>query len=150
MCMFFGMALKRARKAAGLTGAELASRVGRSRVTISRIETGRLQPSRELVEQFAQVLGVDVGSLYRDQTPGAESGGKITKEETELLASFRQLASPWLRARALGYVAGLLAGGTAEGAELEAELAEGLARAEADAAAERKGDQSRRSERAGA
>jgi transcriptional regulator with XRE-family HTH domain len=56
--------LKVARVAAGLSQFELAERVGVSEVTISRIETGRLEAPRILKARIAEVLGMPDFELF--------------------------------------------------------------------------------------
>lgn len=47
------------RKDAGLSGAELAERAGVTQPTVSKIETGRMLPSSEVVDRLAGALGID-------------------------------------------------------------------------------------------
>ncbi|MFC4062275.1 helix-turn-helix domain-containing protein [Planomonospora corallina] len=54
-----GELLRRLRKDAGLTGKELALRVGVSQPAISQIETGKLLPVPETVERLVAALGLD-------------------------------------------------------------------------------------------
>ncbi|WP_055480411.1 helix-turn-helix domain-containing protein [Sphaerimonospora mesophila] len=53
-----GEVLRRLRKNAGLTGKELAERAGVVQPTISRMETGRLLPSADVVERVSSALGL--------------------------------------------------------------------------------------------
>jgi predicted ATPase/transcriptional regulator with XRE-family HTH domain len=55
----FGRWLKRLRKAHDLTQADLARRVGCAEVTIQKIETGVLRPSRQIASRLADHLGLD-------------------------------------------------------------------------------------------
>ena len=60
------MTLRSARRAAGLTQAELAERVKVSQTTISQLEDGRISGVRsahETVVRIARVLGVDPQSI---------------------------------------------------------------------------------------
>jgi transcriptional regulator with XRE-family HTH domain len=54
----FGNWLQRKRKALDLTQAELAQRVGYARVTIHKIETDELHPSRQMAERLADELTI--------------------------------------------------------------------------------------------
>src|SRR5438132_104970 len=54
----FGNWLKRRRKALDLTQAELAQRVEYARVTIHKIETDALRPSRQMAERLADELAI--------------------------------------------------------------------------------------------
>ncbi len=51
-----GLKLAELRKDAGLTQKQLAQKVGKPQSTISRVETGELNPSIELVIELAQGL----------------------------------------------------------------------------------------------
>src|SRR6266702_2798398 len=53
------LALREARKRAGLTGERLAARCGISQSKISKIETGKILPSAADVERILSALGVD-------------------------------------------------------------------------------------------
>src|SRR5690349_11044814 len=54
----FGQWLQQRRKALDLTQAELGRRVGYARVTIHKIETHALRPSRQMAEKLADELGI--------------------------------------------------------------------------------------------
>ena len=51
------------RKSRGLSQYALAELSGISRVTIARIETGKMNPTLQTLEQLAAALGVTVGEL---------------------------------------------------------------------------------------
>ncbi|MCC6678633.1 MAG: helix-turn-helix transcriptional regulator [Phycisphaerales bacterium] len=53
-----GRQLRAVRRRYGLTGAELAQRLGCGQARVSKIETGKLRPSVEYVRRFAEVLGL--------------------------------------------------------------------------------------------
>jgi transcriptional regulator with XRE-family HTH domain len=54
------MTLRAARRAAGLTQAELAAKVGCDQTQISKLEAGQVaDPSHRLVVRISRVLGVD-------------------------------------------------------------------------------------------
>ena len=52
-----GMKVASARKAAGLTQAELAREVGTKQAAISKIETGRVVPTLPVLDRIARALG---------------------------------------------------------------------------------------------
>jgi transcriptional regulator with XRE-family HTH domain len=54
----FGRWLQRSRRAHDLTQAELGQRIGYATVTIHKIETDQLRPSRELAQRLADELGI--------------------------------------------------------------------------------------------
>ena len=55
----FGERLKRLRETAGLTQTELAAAVGKSTITISRLERGVQEPTWPLVLELCRPLGVN-------------------------------------------------------------------------------------------
>lgn len=58
-----GERLRQARRAAGLTQAELARLVGVQRAVISKYETGGVAPSVTQLRRMAEALGVSAGTL---------------------------------------------------------------------------------------
>lgn len=58
-----------ARIVAGLTQMELADKAGVSQPSISRIESGKIQPTLKLVRQLAEALGLDI-QLQPSTIPG--------------------------------------------------------------------------------
>lgn len=61
--MSTGEAIKAARRAAGLTQAELAKRLGVTPQTVSQYERGLINPKLETLQKFAYALGTDVWNL---------------------------------------------------------------------------------------
>lgn len=61
-----GPALRRYRKVAGLTQAELGEKTGFDPKTISRFETGTYTPSVEALFLFADILGVKLKAFFAD------------------------------------------------------------------------------------
>lgn len=61
-----GPAIKRYRKVAGLTQAELGERTGFDPKTISRFETGTYTPSVEALFMLASALGVKLKVFFAD------------------------------------------------------------------------------------
>ncbi len=55
--------LKKIRNQRKLTQANLAERAGVSRVTIAYLESGKRQPSMDLLQRLAKALKVKVGKL---------------------------------------------------------------------------------------
>lgn len=60
-----GAVLKKARERRKLTQQALADKVGCTRETIARLESGIRQPSMDLLHRLAKVLKVKVGELLR-------------------------------------------------------------------------------------
>jgi transcriptional regulator with XRE-family HTH domain len=65
--------LREAREARGLSQRELAVRAGLSRVTVNRLEMGRLTPRRGTLARLAEALGLSPSDLVADRA--AEAGG---------------------------------------------------------------------------
>ncbi len=63
--MNFGLNLKLARTAAGMTQLELAEKLGITQAMLSRYERNEQTPSVALAAQMAEVLGVDMNTLTR-------------------------------------------------------------------------------------
>lgn len=61
--MSTGDRIAKARKAAGLTQAQLADKVGRARTAITNYEAGLREPDAQALEAIAGALGVTVQSL---------------------------------------------------------------------------------------
>lgn len=61
-----GSAIRRCRKVAGLTQAELGEKAGFDPKTISRFKTGTYTPSVEALFVFARVLGVKLTAFFTD------------------------------------------------------------------------------------
>ncbi|MEO5937454.1 MAG: helix-turn-helix transcriptional regulator [Sphingomonas sp.] len=59
----FGARLRRYRRKQSLTQAELAERAGLGRETISRIESGKVQPKPGTLDEILRVLGLDMGKV---------------------------------------------------------------------------------------
>jgi ribosome-binding protein aMBF1 (putative translation factor) len=65
----FGAQLKRYRRAAGLTQAALAERIGRGRIYIAQLEGAAREPSLVTLGRLARALQVPVGVLL--ELPGS-------------------------------------------------------------------------------
>lgn len=61
--MTIGQSIRRLRREAGLTHADLAARIGVSRSTVALWERGRSQPRVGALDGIAEALGVDAGML---------------------------------------------------------------------------------------
>ena len=60
--------LKQWREHLGLSQEALGNRLDTTGATISRIENGKNNFKREMLEEIADALGVEPGDLYRDPT----------------------------------------------------------------------------------
>jgi len=63
----------------GLSGAELARRIGRTRAAISRWCDGTQEPSFEDKDAIAKALGIPVAKLFEDPTDSRSTGIEIDK-----------------------------------------------------------------------
>jgi XRE family transcriptional regulator, fatty acid utilization regulator len=93
----FGQRLRHARRAKGLTLAELGERVGRAPSVLSLIENGRREPKLSLIEALASALSVPTAELLRRQPPSRRAQLEIALEEAQQDPVYRELGLPHLR-----------------------------------------------------
>jgi len=93
----FGQRVRHARRAKGLTLAELGERVGRAPSVLSMIENGRREPKLSLIESLAAALSVPVTELLRRQPPSRRAQLEIALEEAQQDPVYRDLGLPHLR-----------------------------------------------------
>jgi XRE family transcriptional regulator, fatty acid utilization regulator len=93
----FGQRLRHARRARGLTLAELGERVGRAPSVLSLIENGRREPKLSLIEALASALSVPVGDLLSRQPPSRRAQLEIALDEAQRDPVYRELGLPHLR-----------------------------------------------------
>jgi predicted transcriptional regulator/DNA-binding XRE family transcriptional regulator len=93
----FGQRLRHARRARGLTLAELGERVGRAPSVLSMIENGRREPKLSLIESLASALSVPAAELLRRQPPSRRAQLEIALEEAQRDPAYRELGLPRLR-----------------------------------------------------
>src|SRR5271168_5647860 len=96
----FGQRLKHARRAKGLTLAELGEQVGRTPSVLSLIENGKREPRLSLVEQLAAALGIPVTELLKKQPPSRRAQLEIALEQAQHDPSYKTLGLPVLKAGA--------------------------------------------------
>src|SRR5215471_18501319 len=87
----FGQRLRHARRAKGLTLAELGTQVGRTPSVLSLIENGKREPRLSLVEQLAAALSVPVADLLRKQPPTRRAQLEIALEQAQRDPSYAGL-----------------------------------------------------------
>lgn len=63
----FGLRLKELRSKKGITQYQLAEMVGIDPKHMSHIETGRSFPKADLIEKFADALGIDYTKLFKTE-----------------------------------------------------------------------------------
>src|ERR1700735_1667670 len=90
----FGQRLRHARRAKGLTLAELGERVGRAPSVLSLIENGRRGPSLSLSGALAAALSVPPAELLRRQPPTRRAQLEIALEEAQQDPVYRELGPP--------------------------------------------------------
>jgi transcriptional regulator with XRE-family HTH domain len=73
------------REAAGVTRAELAERLGATRQTVHKMETGGIQLSLRHVYALAEALGVEPAALLLD--------GERAEDEARMIRAFRSLGA---------------------------------------------------------
>jgi transcriptional regulator with XRE-family HTH domain/predicted transcriptional regulator len=93
----FGQRLRHARRARGLTLADLGARVGRTPSVLSLIENGRREPRLSLVEQIATALDVPLTELLKKQPPSRRAQLEVALEHAQRDPSYRALGLPELR-----------------------------------------------------
>src|SRR6201986_4200657 len=93
----FGQRLKHARRAKGLTLADLGAKVGRTPSVLSLIENGKREPRLILVEQLAAALSVPVSELLKKQPPSRRAQLEIALDQAQRDPSYRALGLPQLR-----------------------------------------------------
>ncbi len=86
-----------ARRAARLTGKELATRAGIAPNTFSRILTGRHDPAIMTAARIAKVLGVDPDEIfdrYGRQTGTAQTMRTVNRKETNGVTTCKKRRKP--------------------------------------------------------
>ena len=68
--MHIGERIRKERTARGLSLAQLATKVGVSKMTLHRVETGKTSPSIALLGDLAQALEKSLTGLLEDEMPG--------------------------------------------------------------------------------
>jgi XRE family transcriptional regulator, fatty acid utilization regulator len=96
----FGQRLRHARRARGLTLAELGARVGRAPSVLSLLENGRREPKISLIEALAGALSVPAAELLRNEPPSRRAQLEIALAEAQRDPACADLGLPYLRAGA--------------------------------------------------
>lgn len=63
VCVKLGRRIRSLRNERGIYQADLAEKAGISRITLSRIENGRMDPGFRIVAKLARALGVSLADL---------------------------------------------------------------------------------------
>jgi XRE family transcriptional regulator, fatty acid utilization regulator len=93
----FGQRLRHARRARGLTLAELGERVGRAPSVLSLLENGRREPKLSLIEALAAALSMPASELMRMQPPSRRAQLEIAVAEAQRDPAYGELGLPPLR-----------------------------------------------------
>lgn len=79
------------RKQLGLSGRELASRIGTTSGAVSNWERGTTrEPSKELLQPLAEALRVTVDELLQARLPSSPPPLSLSNDESELLSLYRR------------------------------------------------------------
>lgn len=93
----FGARVRRCRKLRGLDLEALATRLGKSRSALSRIETGRQNLTMVDIMALADALEVPASALFGEEAPGSE----LSEEARQALTTERSALLPETRCRGL-------------------------------------------------
>jgi predicted transcriptional regulator/transcriptional regulator with XRE-family HTH domain len=93
----FGQRLRHARRARGLTLADLGSRVDRAPSVLSLIENGQREPKLSLIEQLAAALSVPVSDLLSKTPPSRRAQLEIALDEAQHDPVYAELGLPPLK-----------------------------------------------------
>jgi transcriptional regulator with XRE-family HTH domain len=110
--MNFGSELRSARRAAGLTQADLARRAGTSQATLSAYENGHKNPSLATLDRLLAASGARIAVAPRERpvvTPSAAElshRGRVLTQVLDLAASLPTRHEPVLRYPSLVHKAG--------------------------------------------
>lgn len=102
----FGRRVKELRKAAGLTQAELAERLGRwgksyHQTTVAKLEAGTRPTNLDELMPLAVALGVSQREFFDDPSPADRAEHKVREAEQDLLEIHSELMSAFARVKQL-------------------------------------------------
>jgi XRE family transcriptional regulator, fatty acid utilization regulator len=92
-----GQRVRHLRRGAGMTLAELATKVGAASSALSMVENGRREPRLSLLQAIAAALGVGVEDLLRPEPPSRRASLEIALERAQREPSYASLGLPALR-----------------------------------------------------
>lgn len=100
----YGNAIKSARKAAGMTQAQLAEKCGLALITIGQYERDLREPRREQLERIATALNIELSELFA-QEPAKLNGllsGKISPENIAVKRTLENISYNLYRLNKMG------------------------------------------------
>lgn len=90
MIFLKGAAFAKARRAAGLSQAELAERAGVSRMTVQKLEAGTIDPRASTLDVLARELGLELVFVPRSLSDAVDdflrSGGRVVAQPAGVAA----------------------------------------------------------------
>lgn len=96
--------MKLLRTANDMTQEQVADFLGVGRSAYSNYEDGRREPSLEVLEKFASLMGCDLATLYEEDEEAVKSQlicafrtDGMSKEDMEEIASFKRLVLSYLK-----------------------------------------------------
>lgn len=92
-----GRRLRHARRAKGLTLADLAGKVGTAASALSLVENGRREPKLSLLQSLADALATPLDELLRPDPPSRRASLEIALERSQRDPAFLTLGLPSLR-----------------------------------------------------
>lgn len=87
----FGLLLKQLRKSKGLTQAQLAKKVNKSKTAISKYESNTQSPTLETLTDFANIFNVSLDYLAGVSSKGAVSLNGLTENQADIILSLSQM-----------------------------------------------------------
>jgi predicted transcriptional regulator/DNA-binding XRE family transcriptional regulator len=89
-----GRRIRHARKAKGLTLADLGMAVERAPSLLSQIETGKREPRLTLLQSVATALGVDITDLMKPEAPSRRAALEVELEHAQRSPLYQSLGLP--------------------------------------------------------
>jgi transcriptional regulator with XRE-family HTH domain len=86
-----GLRIRAARKAKGMTQAEISQKTGLDQAYISRMENGTSEGSPAQMLSIARIIGVSIAQLYDDQDEAAKKLADLSDEAIEFARAWQAL-----------------------------------------------------------
>ena len=85
--------IRQMRKAAGVTQEQLANKLGVNRATISKYESGQIEPTISMLETIASVLGVHIFDLVGSGDELDRYAHDVAKTQTDVRGMYDSLSA---------------------------------------------------------